>query len=373
MSAGGRPGGEPNRTKRFEKMENIISRFALDGPAVRWEPYGCGHINRTYLVVTRTGRRYILQKINTVAFKDPHALMENVIAITDFLAARTEDPRGSLHLVKTKDDEKYLTEESGTVWRVYDYIEDSLCLQAPEIPGDLYQSAIAFGSFQNQLVDFPAATLHETIRAFHNTPDRYRLFRQALEEDSQGRAVRVRPEIDFALAREEQAGFLLQLQQQGELPQRVTHNDTKLNNVMLDAKTRRALCVIDLDTVMPGLAAYDFGDSIRFGAATAPEDERDLKKMEMSLPAYEIFTRGFLTACPSLTETERATLPMGAKLMTLECGIRFLTDYLQGDRYFSIDREEQNLDRARTQFKLVRDMEKKWDSMRQIVDRLSGA
>ena len=186
-----------------------------------------------------------------------------------------------------------------------------------------------------------------------------------------GRAAAVKPEIEFALARESEAGTLVDLQSAGQLPTRVTHNDAKLNNVMLDAATRKALCVIDLDTVMPGLAAYDFGDSIRFGAATAEEDERDLDKMEMSLESFETYARGFLTACPSLTALERETLPLGAKLMTLECGVRFLTDYLDGDHYFSIHRPDHNLDRARTQFKLVSDMERKWDRMEAIISRLS--
>ena len=259
------------------------------------------------------------------------------------------------------------TDEKGQSWRVYDFVEDSICLQAAETQEDFYQSAVAFGRFQDMLTRFPASTLHETIPNFHNTPERYRTFHRVLEADVCGRAASVREEIDFVLSREQAAGELQRMRDCGELPLRVTHNDTKLNNVMLDAKTRKALCVIDLDTVMPGLAAYDFGDSIRFGAATAAEDEKDLDKMRMDLELYRTFARGFIRSCPSLTEKERETLPLGAKLMTLECGLRFLTDYLDGDHYFAIHRPEHNLDRARTQFKLVRDMEDKWEDMCRII------
>ena len=226
---------------------------------------------------------------------------------------------------------------------------------------------MAFGGFQHTLADFPAGTLHETIPNFHNTPDRYRLFRAALASDRCGRAASVEKEIAFVLMREEQAGALQRMRESGELPLRVTHNDTKLNNVMLDAATHRPLCVIDLDTVMPGLAAYDFGDSIRFGAATAAEDERDLSRVSMSLTRFAAFTRGFLCACPGLTPRERETLPLGAYTMTLECGMRFLTDYLDGDRYFAVAREGHNLDRARTQLALVADMERKREAMAAAV------
>ena len=236
---------------------------------------------------------------------------------------------------------------------------------------DFYQSAVAFGQFQQQLQDFPADTLHETIPNFHNTVDRYRIFHEVLAADPMHRAGEVTDEIQFVLDREEEAGTLVHLLQEGKLPLRVTHNDTKLNNVMLDETTRTPLCVIDLDTVMPGLSAYDFGDSIRFGAATAAEDEKDLSKMEMDLELFRTYAKGFLHACPDLTPMEKKMLPMGAKLMTLECGLRFLTDYLDGDHYFAVHREGQNLDRCRTQFKLVADMESKWTAMASIIAELS--
>lgn len=350
-------------------MEEAVFHFLLDGKPVSCQRYGCGHINRTYLVKTDAGRRYIFQRINSLVFPDIKGLMENIAAVTGFLAARVEEPRGSLRLVPALDGAWVWVDGEGESWRVYDFIEDSLCLQQPERPEDLYESAVAFGCFQNQLSDFPADTLHETIKDFHNTPDRYRKFHLALEADALGRAAGVREEIDFALKREAAAGALQALREDGSLPLRVTHNDTKLNNVMLDAKTRKALCVIDLDTVMPGLAAYDFGDSIRFGAATAAEDEKNLDKMGLDMSLYETYARGYLHSCRSLTALEKETLPLGAKLMTLECGLRFLTDYLEGDRYFAIARPEHNLDRARTQFRLVADMEKKWDGMRALIAR----
>ena len=259
-------------------------------------------------------------------------------------------------------------EAEGEFYRMYDFVHDSICLDAPETDEDFYQSAVAFGSFQRQLADFPANELSETIPRFHDTPNRYRALRAAIEKDALGRAASCREEIEFALTREADAAVMMNLLAAGELPLRVTHNDTKLNNVMLDAKTRKPLCVIDLDTVMPGLAANDFGDSIRFGANTGAEDEKDLKKISLSLARYEAFARGFLEACGmALTPKEIETLPWGAKLMTLECGVRFLTDYLEGDTYFRIHRPEHNLDRTRTQFALVADMEKKWTQMCDIV------
>ena len=350
-----------------ENLFEVLRAFRLDAKPVSCEPYGCGHINVTYLAVMESGRRYILQKINNNTFRDVAGLMENITAVTEFLRTETDDPRGVLTLVKTHDSASYLHAQDA-YWRTYDFVEDSICLQLPETDEDFYQSAVGFGTFQQLLTDFPAAKLHETIPNFHNTPDRYRALLETLERDPMHRAAQVQPEIEFALARQAEMSAIQNALTAGELPLRVTHNDTKLNNVLLDAKTRKALCVIDLDTVMPGSSLYDFGDSIRFGAATAAEDEKDLSKMEMSLERFRVFTRGYVRACPGLTAKELELLPMGAKTMTMECGVRFLTDYLDGDHYFAVHREGQNLDRARTQFKLVADMEKKWDEMRRIVE-----
>ena len=349
-------------------MLNICGKFQMKGAALSCEPYGNGHINATYLVKTDE-EQYILQRINHHIFQDVPGLMRNVERVTAFLAEKDPDPRHSLHLVPAKDGAAYV-EAEGEFYRMYDFVHDSICLDAPETDEDFYQSAVAFGSFQRQLADFPANELSETIPRFHDTPNRYRALRAAIEKDALGRAASCREEIEFALTREADAAVMINLLAAGELPLRVTHNDTKLNNVMLDAKTRKPLCVIDLDTVMPGLAANDFGDSIRFGANTGAEDEKDLKKISLSLARYEAFARGFLEACgKALTPKEIETLPWGAKLMTLECGVRFLTDYLEGDTYFRIHRPEHNLDRTRTQFALVADMEKKWTQMCDIVKK----
>ena len=354
-------------------MLKILEKFCLDGQPVRCEPYGNGHINRTYLAETDRGHRYILQRVNDEIFKDVPGLMRNIAAVTGYLRERGGDARHVLTLVPTADGGDYLHVEPGGAgepgyYRVYEFITDSLCLDQPETVEDFRQSALAFGGFQMQLRDFPAYVLTESIPGFHDTLHRYQNLRAAIRADALGRTDAAGPEIDFALDREGGAGAMLKLLESGELPLRVTHNDTKLNNVMLDAATREPLCVIDLDTVMPGLSGNDFGDSIRFGASTAAEDERDLSKVELSLDRFQAYANGFLAACgPALTEAEIETLPLGAKLMTLECGVRFLTDYLEGDSYFRVHRPGHNLDRARTQFKLVADMERKWDQMREII------
>ena len=345
----------------------ILRQFCLDAEPASCTPYGCGHINRTYLVATAGGRCYILQKINHHTFRDVAGLMENIELVTEHLRRKSPDPRSVLTLIRTKDGKSYLEADDG-YWRVFRFVEDSICLQQPESDADFYESAVGFGTFQQLLSDFPAEKLHETIPNFHNTPDRYRAFHETLTRDPMHRAAQVQPEIEFALARQAEMATLQNALDAGELPLRVTHNDTKLNNVLFDAKTRRALCIIDLDTVMPGSALYYYGDSIRFGAATAAEAERELDKMEMSLERFRVFTRGYVRACPGLTQKELELLPLGAKVMTMECGVRFLTDHIDGDNYFSIHREGQNLDRARTQFKLVADMERKWDKMKEIVN-----
>ena len=347
-------------------FSEILSNFWLDSAPVSCQPFGSGHVNKTYLVITETGHRYTLQMIGP-AFKDVHALQDNVAAVIKHLHKKTDEKHGALTLIPTTEGEDHYHAPNGKTWRIYEFIEDGLCLETPETPQDFYQAAIAFGTFQQQLNDFPAETLHETIPNFHNTPDRYRIFREVLEADPTGRAKDVAAEIAFVLEREEKAGQLIALLEAGKLPLRVTHNDTKLNNVMFRASDRTPLCVMDLDTTMPGLSAYDFGDAIRFGASTAAEDEKDLDKVWMDLELFRLFTKGYLEACPGLTDLEKEVLPLGAYTMTLECGMRFLTDHIDGDNYFSIHREGQNLDRARTQFKLVADMEAKWEEMVKIV------
>lgn len=349
-------------------MEQIIKRFAVKGLPVISCRFGEGHINETFLVTCDTGVSYILQKINRQVFQKPEELMENIALVTAFLGKRSADRRTSLHLVPAVDDRMYTVDEEGEYWRVYEFIEDSICLQRPEKPEDLYHVGLAFGNFQQLLADFPAAALHESIPDFHNTCVRYAQFQEALRRDVMGRAGNCIREIEFALAHEQEAGIIVNGLKDGTLPLRVTHNDTKLNNILLDYTTRKPLCVIDLDTVMPGSSLYDYGDSVRFGVSTAAEDEKELGKVRVDMEAWRIFTRGYLDGCgESLTEAETALLPMGAKLMTLECGVRFLTDYLNGDHYFRISREGHNLDRCRTQFRLVQDMEEQWERITRMV------
>ena len=348
-----------------DAMLHTLRGFALDGEVVSCIPYGGGHINSTHLVTDCTGTRYILQRINNHVFRDVDALMDNICMVTDYLH-RDGCEEGTLTFIPTRDGRYYTQNEYG-YWRMYRFVEDSVCLQAPESDEDFYESAVAFGRFQQALKDFPVEKLHTTIPNFHNTPDRYRLFREAIARDPMGRVKDVQPEIDFILSHEETVCRPQHMLEEGRLPQRVTHNDTKLNNVLLDAENHKALCVIDLDTVMPGLSIFDFGDSIRFGASTADEDERDLTKVTMSLDRFRAFTRGFVRSCPGLTETELDMLSDGARTITLECGMRFLTDYIDGDHYFATQREGQNLDRCRTQLKLVYDMERKWADMQRIV------
>lgn len=363
-----------------ETIDNAIAAFCLDGSPRSVNPHGNGHINDTFLVICDDAgkeKKYILQRMNHSIFRNPQALMENVAGVTSYLQEkireRNGDPdRETLSVVKTKTGEKYFEDSLHNFWRIFPFIDNTFCLETVENARDFYDCAVAFGDFQRQLADYPAGTLHETIPHFHDTPSRFRDFKKAVEDDPLGRAASVRHEIDFALAREADTHALMDLLEKGELPLRVTHNDTKLNNILFDNETRKALCVIDLDTVMPGLSLYDFGDSIRTGASTGAEDETDLSKIELDLSLFETFTEGFLKGCAgSLTPLEIKMLPMGAKLMTYECGIRFLADHLVGDIYFKIHHENHNLDRARTQFKLVADMERKWDEMADIITRLS--
>lgn len=357
--------------------DGMICRFRFKGRYVGIVPFGSGHINDTFAVYFQRddqARRYILQRINTDVFHDPASLMENISGVTGFLrrkiAAAGGDPeRETLNLVPAENGAAFVRDPDGGCWRAYDFIEDTLTLQQPRSAADFRESARALGKFELLLADYPADTLHETIPRFHDTPDRMRQFRRALESDVKKRAAGARKEIRFVLERESYAGLLTGLLARNELPLRVTHNDTKLNNILLDRETGRGLCLIDLDTVMPGLSLYDFGDSIRFGASTAEEDETDLTKVHFDIGLFEAFTKGYLEVAGGvLTREETDRLPDGAKMMTLECGTRFLTDYLNGDVYFKTERENQNLDRCRTQFRLIAEMEEQWDGMKRAVD-----
>ncbi|MDR1531487.1 MAG: aminoglycoside phosphotransferase family protein [Clostridiales bacterium] len=342
--------------------------FQISGRPLSCESYGNGHINETYLLKDSNNSKYILQKINTNVFRDPESLMRNVEAVTAHFKKNGAGERECLTLVPALSGQNWHVDGDGQYWRMYDFVRDSICLEKAERPEDFRESGAAFGQFQRRMADFPAQRLIETIQRFHDTPNRYALLRGAVAADSAGRASAVRREIDFALAREDYAGLLVNLQASGEMPARVTHNDTKMNNVLLDGVTRKALCVVDLDTVMPGLAVNDFGDSIRFGASSAAEDEPDLDRVAFVPELFEAYTDGFLSACgASLTHCELEHMRDGAKMMTLEVGVRFLTDYLSGDVYFRTSRPDHNLDRCRTQFKLVRDMERHWDHMQRII------
>lgn len=350
-------------------LNEILSAYDLSSEI---NPYGNGHINDTYLLKTNP---YILQRINTGIFKNADELMENIAGVTDFLrekiVANGGDPdRETLTLLKTRDRKNYYRASDGGCYRIYKLIEGARTYDSVEDPKQFENAARAFGRFSMLLADYPAHKLHETITDFHNTPVRYEQLDEAIRNDPLHRASEVADEIAFAMARREEAGKVVSAIQSGEVKLRVTHNDTKLNNVMLDEKTGEAVCVIDLDTVMPGSLLYDYGDALRFGASSGAEDETDLSKIWFDLKLYEAFTKGYLAETGRiLTKTERELLPFSAKLMTLECGIRFLADHINGDTYFKIHREGHNLDRARNQFKLVADMETKMDEMKKIVDR----
>ena len=360
------------------KVHEAIDGFKLPGELKECIRYGSGHINDTYRLTYETPqgtKRYILQRMSTSIFKKPLELMENVSGVTAWLRKKIiengGDPeRETLTLVKSNDGLPYFVDSTGEYWRVYLFIEGATCYDAVKDDNDFYQSAVAFGHFQRLLADYPAETLHETIKDFHNTPDRLEKFKKAVAEDICGRATSVQKEIDFILEREELTHALYDLQLDGRLPLRVTHNDTKLNNIMIDDETGKAICVIDLDTVMPGLTANDFGDSIRFGASTALEDEQDLSKVSCDLHLFDVYARGFIEGCGgALTDLEIDMLPMGAILMTFENGIRFLTDHLEGDHYYHIHREGHNLDRCRTQLTLVKDMQEKLPQMNAIIQK----
>lgn len=353
-------------------MNHIFSQLDFDSPVVSCKSFGSGHINKSYTVTTESGSKYVLQCINSYVFKDGAGLMDNAVAVSEHIRKKSGVPGTYLRFVPAKDGKYYCRDEKGDYWRSYYFIDDCVCLQLPENTDDFYQSGLAFGIFQAQLNDFPADTLCVTIPGFHDTPGRIRTFHSAVENDRAGRAKDAAPEIKFVLDREDFAPYLTDRLASGELPLRVTHNDTKLNNVLLDASTHAPKCIIDLDTVMPGLSAYDFGDAIRFGACTALEDEPDVSKVTIDLAMYRAFTRGFIQGFPELTRAEKAALPYGAKMLCYETGSRFLADYLDGDVYFGADYPEHNLVRARVQFKMVEEIEKHWDEMLRIVEEEAG-
>lgn len=363
-------------------FDPIVKQFRFEGELIGAAPYGSGHINDTYAAVFKKPdggtRRYILQRINHRVFKEPEKLMSNIERITRHLkdkitANHGDTERETLNVIPTKSGAGFLKTDEGDYWRGYVFIERARTYDIVENRDHFYNAGRAFGKFQKLLSDFPAGTLFETIPDFHDTRKRYEAFAEAVDRDVAKRAWNVRDEIGFIRKRKNETAILADMLESGGLPLRVTHNDTKFNNVMIDDKTGEGICVIDLDTVMPGLSLYDYGDSIRFGANPAPEDEKDLSKVYMSVDMFEAFTGGFLAeARDFLTPAELECLPFSARLMTLECGIRFLTDYLNGDVYFKVHREGQNLDRCRTQLRMVEDMERKFDIMKKIVKKELG-
>ena len=361
-------------------LNEVIAAYDFPATLMGAVRYGSGHINDTFCLVCQPQEgkaiRFILQGLSLAAFPRQDELMENFIGVTSHLRRKIEAAGGdvmreTLNLVPTRDGKPYYTDSTGKVWRLTNYVEGTVCLQ--KATPDLFEaSARAFGRFQYLLSDYPAETLHESIVNFHNTEDRLAKFETALAVDKMGRAKEVEAEVKFVMDRKADCSVALNALREGKLPLRVTHNDTKLNNVLIDEKTLEGVCIVDLDTTMPGLSIYDFGDSIRFGANHSAEDEKDLSKVNFDIELYKRYTRGFLEGAQGgLTPAELEYLPWGAKLMTLECGIRFLTDYLDGDNYFHIHYPEQNLDRTRTQFKLVADMEKQWEEMYNIVKEIA--
>jgi len=362
-----------------QALQEVLGAFDFGAPVVGAIRYGQGHINDTFVVHTqpedRCCRRFILQRMSPAAFKRPDQLMENIIGVTEYLGRQIEARGGdrsreALEVLRPKNGEPYYTDSEGGAWRLYPFVEGTVCHQTADTPELFAASGRAFGRFQQLLKDYPADTLYETIPNFHNTEDRLARFKAAVEADRLGRAAECGREINFVLERQSDCSVALDALRSGKLPLRVTHNDTKLNNVLMDEATGEGVCIIDLDTVMPGLVLYDFGDSIRFGANHSAEDETDLSKVNLDLELFAAYTAAFLEGTGgSLTGEEIRYLPWGAKLMTLECGMRFLTDYLEGDVYFHIAREKHNLDRCRTQFKLVSDMEEHWDELEAIVKR----
>lgn len=355
-------------------VSSVARQFQIPGEFLGATPYGSGHINDTYCVIfdqAGTTTRYILQRINHNIFKQPVLVMENIQRVTAHLALKVagqpDVSRRVLTLIPTRDGVSYLLDEQGNCWRAYLFIEKARSYDAVENPRQAFEAAKAYGQFQKLLADLPSPRLHDTIPDFHHTPKRFAALISAIESDQLNRAVEAKREIEFALKRASITDALLR----AGLPERVTHNDTKFNNVMLDDETGEGICVVDLDTLMPGLALYDFGDMVRTTTSSTKEDERDLTRVQMQFPMFEALARGYLaTAGGFLTSAEKKLLALSGKLITFEIGIRFLTDFLGGDTYFKVHRNGHNLDRCRTQFKLVESIEQQEDQMNELVESI---
>ena len=361
-----------------QQIKMICDRFCIKGEYKSYEIVNSGHINTTYRVYfwrNNEMKDYILQRVNTYVFKDPIGVMENISSVTEFIRAKIKKDKGTakrnvLHYAKTEDGNYYTFTEDGDFWRCCRYIDDSVCFMQTDNIKVIEESGKAFGEFQLYLSDYPVEKLNIVIPHFHNTIRRYDALREAIELNESGRAQEVQKEIEGYLALEEIATKPYRLQKEGVLPLRVTHNDTKISNILFDAETYEHLSVIDLDTVMPGLVAFDFGDAIRISASTGDEDERDLDKVAVDMQKYEAFARGFVsTVGDNITRAEKDSLALGAIAMTAECGVRFLTDYINGDKYFKIHYPDQNLARARAHLVLARDMVAHLQEMQEIVKK----
>jgi len=363
-------------------IQGISNEFAIDGEFVKGEEINSGHINSTYVATYRRSNgkkyRYVLQRINENVFKDPLAVMRNVEMVTrhiNWKVLRVKRDLGgqTLNLYPARGGRVYASGEGGGVWRCYNFIEGCRTYDIVENRRQAYQAAQAFGSFQDLVSDIPVEDIEETIPDFHNTPKRYERLMEVIAEDPLGRVASAQPEIDFIKSRKSMVSKLIDLRDAGLIPERITHNDTKINNVMIDSDTDEAVCVIDLDTVMPGLALYDFGDMVRTAVSPAAEDERDLSKVTVRMSMFEALAEGYINACACLNDTEIENMPFSGKLISLEIGIRFLTDYLEGDVYFKTSRDGHNLDRARTQLKLVSELEAVEPEMESFVKVLAKA
>lgn len=368
--------------KSLEIAVEALKSMKFDGDVINVKSFGSGIINDTFLVTCKNNKgnenKYILQKINSSIFKNVEKLMENYCGVCDYLKKIVSENGGDVEretitVVPTNSGKSYLKDSLDNYWRAIKFISDTVTYDVAESAEDFYKVGKAFGEFQNKLAGYNAENLYESIPNFHNTKERFKTFLLAIENNKARRLESVRSEVDFILEREKDTSILLDLYENGELPLRVTHNDTKISNILMDANTKNGICIIDLDTIMPGLSLYDFGDAIRSGATHALEDEKDLDKVYVDLEFFEAFTKGFLEGTnSSLTEKEIEMLPMGAKVITLEQAIRFLTDYLDGDVYYKTSYSNQNLDRTRTQLKLVKDIEEKWNELNNIVNKYAS-
>ncbi len=356
----------------MEKVIKISNEFMVDAPIIKAEKYGCGHINDTYKLTDERGKFYILQRINHRVFRDVEALMQNIVGVTQYVYAkmleRGEDVSDALRVIPTRLGNSYYGNSEVGYYRLYNFVYGGISIETAPTLEQFEVSGIGFGKFQKLLNGYPAETIKDSIPNFHNTIDRFSKFEKAIREDKIDRLKGVKKEVEWFFVRKEYCSRIVNLLESGIMPLRVTHNDTKLNNVLVNTSSMTPVTVIDLDTVMKGSLLYDFGDSIRSGANTGAEDEKDLSKVDFSLAHYEAFVKGFVGEVrDTLTECEREHLHFGAILMTFECGMRFLTDYLEGDQYFKVHREGHNLDRCRTQIKMVEKMEEHLEEMKAII------